>query len=373
MYKNINEILLGFDVDSCSILYDGKQFYISERCEHALIHHQNVVDFTRMSPTYEYRLYKYFLKGFDIVIPKFQYSKIDTSHFKSIPSAHLKLKLDQNNGQLKVYLQPLRSRSRVNKSAIIANRLSSYGVQSSSEVPQSQNIPHDAKYSQKKKSKFFLGFGNGTKRKSMEEETDQSKDEIDTDTNTNTINGIDVMDPGSYLSDVAKGTIVVRKNIYEISLPLIRTLQALDILLFLCFQVVGNVRAGISDYGIDVPKHKSCLFCNNLGKIITIPPKFFQITLRYHSRRYHSSQPSGQKIMIQNLLQEYGFEFNWINQEPGKQLTSSFHALVYQSKAQWFNGIYYKDTKQKIDQQCKKKQLNFHYKNKLLNLFGIKF
>jgi hypothetical protein len=58
-YKTPSEVLHGFDVDCCCIGYDGSKIWLSERCFFSLNNMINVVDFDRLSPTYEYRLSKY--------------------------------------------------------------------------------------------------------------------------------------------------------------------------------------------------------------------------------------------------------------------------------------------------------------------------
>lgn len=56
LYSSPAEILMGFDVDSCSCGFDGKQVYMTPRCHQALVRQMNTVDMTRRSPTYEMRL-----------------------------------------------------------------------------------------------------------------------------------------------------------------------------------------------------------------------------------------------------------------------------------------------------------------------------
>lgn len=69
LYKCINEILIGFDIDSCAIAYDGKEILMTERSLNSFLTRLNVVDLSRRSPSYESRLYKYYKRGFGIYIP----------------------------------------------------------------------------------------------------------------------------------------------------------------------------------------------------------------------------------------------------------------------------------------------------------------
>ena len=72
LYSSPEEILYGFDVDSCCIGCDMKSFLFTKRFNYSLNYMINTVDFDRMSPSYEYRLGKYSKKGFSIYIPDFE-------------------------------------------------------------------------------------------------------------------------------------------------------------------------------------------------------------------------------------------------------------------------------------------------------------
>eukprot|EP01038_Epipyxis_sp_PR26KG_P008038 gene8038-10893_t len=79
LYTCPAQIILGFDVDCCCILttLDG-ELYITERGAYSLNKGYNMLNFDRLSPSYEYRLAKYNKKrGFAIWIPLFIH------HFKS--------------------------------------------------------------------------------------------------------------------------------------------------------------------------------------------------------------------------------------------------------------------------------------------------
>jgi hypothetical protein len=92
LYTCPSQIILGFDVDCCSILttLDGN-IYATKRCQYAIKNCYNVVNFDRLSPSYEYRLMKYRKRGFGIWIPFVEYFKensiFDMSLYdKKIPS-----------------------------------------------------------------------------------------------------------------------------------------------------------------------------------------------------------------------------------------------------------------------------------------------
>jgi hypothetical protein len=76
LYKSKSEILMGFDVDSCCIGFDGKDVYMSPRCLYSISHMLNTVNLKRASPTYTYRLAKYMHRGFAIHVPNLDNDRI---------------------------------------------------------------------------------------------------------------------------------------------------------------------------------------------------------------------------------------------------------------------------------------------------------
>lgn len=77
LYKSPAEVLLGFDVDSCSIGFDGKKVWITERGQRAINKRYNLVNPTRRSSSYEYRLWKYSKRGFGVCVPTLDGTKIN--------------------------------------------------------------------------------------------------------------------------------------------------------------------------------------------------------------------------------------------------------------------------------------------------------
>lgn len=74
IYSSPSEIIHGFDVDCCCALatLDG-DIYVTERGHFALKNKLNIINFERMSPSYEYRIMKYFDRGFLFEMPGFWY------------------------------------------------------------------------------------------------------------------------------------------------------------------------------------------------------------------------------------------------------------------------------------------------------------
>lgn len=79
LYKSPAEILLGFDVDACSVGFDGKKVWATERAKRAINKKYNLVNPTRRSSSYEYRLWKYSKRGFGVCIPNLDGTKINYS------------------------------------------------------------------------------------------------------------------------------------------------------------------------------------------------------------------------------------------------------------------------------------------------------
>ena len=82
LYKTASEILHGFDLGSSAVGYDGDNIYFTTLGKFCHEFSCNIIDTTRRSTTYEQRLAKYFNRGFNIVLPKFDITKLRTIYFK---------------------------------------------------------------------------------------------------------------------------------------------------------------------------------------------------------------------------------------------------------------------------------------------------
>eukprot|EP01113_Clastostelium_recurvatum_P038834 TRINITY_DN5858_c0_g1_i1.p1 TRINITY_DN5858_c0_g1~~TRINITY_DN5858_c0_g1_i1.p1 ORF type:complete len:845 (+),score=160.72 TRINITY_DN5858_c0_g1_i1:35-2536(+) len=81
LYKSPAEVLLGFDIDSCTIGYDGSDVYSTERFRRSLTKGYNLANPTRRSLTYETRLRKYSKRGFAVAVPDLDKTRVDPSLF----------------------------------------------------------------------------------------------------------------------------------------------------------------------------------------------------------------------------------------------------------------------------------------------------
>jgi hypothetical protein len=81
-YKTPAEVLLGFDIDSCTVGFDGKNVYCMERFKRALTKRYNLVNISRRSLTYEQRLYKYSRRGFAVAVPNLDKGRVNPEIFQ---------------------------------------------------------------------------------------------------------------------------------------------------------------------------------------------------------------------------------------------------------------------------------------------------
>ena len=96
IYSSPAEILYGFDIPACAFLYDGMDTYCTPG---ALLSFQNKIiylDPSRASRSYGYRLVKYGMRGYLILLPSFDMKKLK---IKEINNYFLKLKDDDKISQ----------------------------------------------------------------------------------------------------------------------------------------------------------------------------------------------------------------------------------------------------------------------------------
>jgi len=81
LYRSPAEVLLGFDIDSCCVGFDGTDVWCQERFKRALTKRYNLINTSRRSLTYESRLFKYSKRGFCIAVPDLDKARINTELF----------------------------------------------------------------------------------------------------------------------------------------------------------------------------------------------------------------------------------------------------------------------------------------------------
>jgi len=92
LYTSISEILHGFDLGTSAVGFDGESVYFTSMAKFAYEYGCNVLDTTRRSTSYEWRLSKYLRRGFGLVLPQLNLPvilKIRASNLKDKkPSRH---------------------------------------------------------------------------------------------------------------------------------------------------------------------------------------------------------------------------------------------------------------------------------------------
>lgn len=89
LYKSPLEVIMSFDIDSCAFAYDGSDVWGLPRSLYSMVRRTNVVDLTRRSLSYEYRLQKYNRRGFSVMVPELDNNRIDMRIY-SKKSNHVK-------------------------------------------------------------------------------------------------------------------------------------------------------------------------------------------------------------------------------------------------------------------------------------------
>ncbi|PIL29519.1 transporter [Ganoderma sinense ZZ0214-1] len=82
LYSSPAEILAGFDVDAPCCAWDGERVWASPRAVVAMMRQANTVDMTRRSPSYEVRLTKYSMRGFEVYVPGLRREDVDPTIFE---------------------------------------------------------------------------------------------------------------------------------------------------------------------------------------------------------------------------------------------------------------------------------------------------
>ena len=76
LYSTLSEILHGFDFGSCSVAFDEKEVYFTSLSKFAFEFGLNILNLKKRRPSYEYRICKYFNRGFGLILPNFNINQI---------------------------------------------------------------------------------------------------------------------------------------------------------------------------------------------------------------------------------------------------------------------------------------------------------
>ena len=97
-FKTKEDILAGFDLYPCRVLYDGQTTYFTHKAYQAYKYMINIVNENNFSDLYDHRLSKYFIYGFSIVLPELNMNKVKTG--RNLKVSELKFKVNGVNGKL---------------------------------------------------------------------------------------------------------------------------------------------------------------------------------------------------------------------------------------------------------------------------------
>ncbi len=128
LYKAPTEIVHGFDLDCVGILWDGTlsngkpNLWATERALYAHEHRVNWFDPARASPSYAFRLSKYSLRGYQIMLPGFDQAIIDHDKFKVIYDRVLNMYLHMMTN-MSVDVEPIESKGDLGPSIELARYL----------------------------------------------------------------------------------------------------------------------------------------------------------------------------------------------------------------------------------------------------------
>ena len=77
LYNTKAEIIHGFDLGSCAMMWDGRSVLLTKLGVLAARHRINILNLPARRSTYEHRLCRYFMRGFSVVLPNMSTSAID--------------------------------------------------------------------------------------------------------------------------------------------------------------------------------------------------------------------------------------------------------------------------------------------------------
>jgi len=90
-YESVSAILHAFDVPSCCVAYDGHRTYMTYLAAYAHVFHANIVVPEYRSTTYESRLMKYFERGYALVMPHLDTTKLKVGTKVVLPNLAIQI------------------------------------------------------------------------------------------------------------------------------------------------------------------------------------------------------------------------------------------------------------------------------------------
>ena len=281
LYKNISEILHGFDLGSSAIGYNGENVYFTTLGKFCHEYSCNIIDTTRRSTTYEYRLNKYFDRGFNIVLPNLNIDKLPKSYFKYGESEICEL-----------------SHFVFGYSNITGNRI--------------------------KVTRIHNQYGN---KSDYEHE---SMDLTNLYYQSQKINIINLINDVDYFYYVSSG--ITRKNIDILTKP-----PCLDKGIIIKFY--DNLREKINGKNIDITLLNQYFTVETTKNIVGNIFNKKKNTKEYLDELVEKQKQDAFK-KLRKLLKQDHTQIKWLKENPGTQLTSSFNPIIEDEK-EWYGKRYY--------------------------------
>lgn len=282
LYKSISEILHGFDLGSSAVGYDGSNVYFTTLGKFCHEHSCNIVDTTRRSTTYEYRLTKYFKRGFNIVLPNLDIPKLRTNYFKY--------------DEIEICELP-------------------YFIFGYSNVVGNKIIVKD----------FYNKFGNNS------DYDLEPMDPMNIYYRSLKINIINLINDIEYFYYVS--SYIDENNVDILNKP--PRLNKGSIITF-----YDEIRDKLSKKNIDVNLIKKYI---SVEKIENIVVNMFneKIDTNTYFDELIEKQKNLALLKLDKLLTRDHSIINWMIENPGTQLTSSFNPII-EDESKWYGGVYYK-------------------------------
>jgi hypothetical protein len=282
LYKSISEILHGFDLGSSAVGYDGDDIYFTSLGKFCHEHSCNIIDTTRRSTTYEYRLSKYFDRGFNIVLPKLDISKLKTNYFK------------YNEVEICELPYFIFGYSNIIGNKIIIN-------------------------------KFYNKFGNNS------DYDLEPMDPMNVYYQSLKINIINLINDIEYFYYVSSH--IDEDNIDILNKP--PRLNKGNIISF-----YDDIRSKLNNKNIDVNLIKKYITGDTVENIVS---NMFnkEIDTKIYFNELIEKQKKSALRKLDKLLAKDHSKINWIIENPGTQLTSSFNPII-EDESEWYGKKYYK-------------------------------
>ncbi|KAJ3100528.1 hypothetical protein HDU97_002164 [Phlyctochytrium planicorne] len=292
LYKSPAEILMGFDIDSGCFGYNGTSVFALPRGLRALTRRYNLVDMTRRSASYEYRLFKYAKRGFEIKIPHVHPDKIKRRGEKTFGDGLAKLLSLEAHELLTGYYEKQKPNNKDRGEVIQADREAerkafSNGMRGDVSHYQSIKIPFGEKWPLKRVSKYVASFIQKAAMCINYGPLERSTSRIETEDLK------EFFPPGTEIGAVMDFEDIERPNALEdaIRRPLVLT--------------VNRIEANLNQY----------------------IPQYFPYQTRILS-----------------------FEETWMTKNPGQQLLTGSFEPVLTSWEEWFKDAYSEDVVNKVDE-----------------------